>query len=293
MATSIKASVGKSAQNNREDVMLVQTRLNAYVAANRLGARKVLAVDGNPAITIPYIEDFQRLVMGFNNPDGKIDVGKKTIGKLMEDMPDPFGVIKCNALALKNLLQGTVSDIPSDLWSAAMMSLMRHSIHPKLTRWNLITVVDFRKSNKTERLWTVDLSTRMQLFRTWVAHGGGMKNAEGHPIDRQGEIASRFEDGNRFSSLGAFVTLGTHSSNLGNLQGKPAMKLIGLEPGVNGRTLERGVLFHGADYVNQKPKGSVGNSWGCFATNPDVNPQLVNVIKGGSFVFAYHTSYRG
>ena len=292
MPTSIKASVGKAATNLREDVLLVQTRLNMYAAANKLGGRKPLNVDGNAVATIPYIVDFQRLVMGFNNPDGKIDVGKKTIGKLMEDLPDPFGVIKCNALALKNMVQGPVGDIPSDLWTLALTSLMKHSLQTKLTRWHLMTVVDFRKSKKTERLWTVDLSTRTQLFRTWCAHGGGPKNAQGHPVDLQGEFADHFEDGNRFSSLGAFVTLGTHASNLGNLTAKPAMKLIGLEPGINGRTLERGVLFHGADYVNFKPKGAVGNSWGCFATHPDVNPLLVGAIKDGSFVFAYHGSYR-
>ena len=292
MAVSIQASVGKSATNRRDDVMLVQTRLNMYASAARLGARKPLPVDGNVPATIPYIEDFQRLVMGFNNPDGRIDVGKKTIGKLMEDLPDPFGVIKCNALALKNLVQGPVSDIPGDVWNAALGALMKHSAQPKLTRWNLVTLVDFRKSKKTERLWTVDLSTRMQLFRTWVAHGGGPKDAEGHPVALQGDVATRFEDGNRFSSLGAFITEGTHLSNLGHLSQKPAMKLVGLEPGVNGRAKERGVLFHGADYVNFKPKGAVGNSWGCFATHPDVNPLLVDAIKNGSFVFAYHGSYR-
>lgn len=293
MATSIKGSVGKSAQNNPDDVKFVQTRLNIYATYNKLGARKPLPVDGSVAATIPYIEDFQRLVMGFNNPDGKIDVGKKTIGKLMEDLPDPFGVIKCNALALKNMLQGPVSDVPADVWSAALKALMRFSMNARLTRWNLVTMVDFRRSRKTERLWTIDLSTRAPLFRTWVAHGGGPTGPEGHKVDLQGDIADRFEDGNKFSSLGAFVTLGTHTSNLGHLTAQPAMKLIGLEPGINGRTLERGVLFHGADYVNQKPKGAVGNSWGCFATNPDVNPQLVNTIKNGSFVFAYHSSYRG
>lgn len=293
MATSIKFSVGKGGTNNGEDVKLVKTRLNLYVAANKLGARQPLAVDGNHVPAIPYIEDFQRLVLGFNYPDGNLTPGKTTIKKLMEDPPDPFGIIKCNALAIKNMLQGPVGDIPGDLWKAALTSLMRYSAESKLTRWHLMTVVDFRKSKKTERLWIVDLSSRTTLFRTCVAHGGGPKNAEGHPIDKQGDIADRFEDGNRFSSLGAYITLGTHPSNLGHLTQKPAMKLMGLEPGVNGRALARGVLFHGADYVNQKPKGSVGNSWGCFATHPDVNPPLVNAIQGGSFVFAYHSSYRG
>ena len=44
-------------------------------------------------------------------------------------------------------------------------------------------------------------------------------------------------------------------------------------------------------YVHYK-SSSVGNSWGCFATHPDVNPDLVDMIKDGSFVFAYHHSYK-
>lgn len=289
MSSSIKASVGKGGTNNTADVKLVQSRLNLYVAAGLLGTRGPLAEDGNAAATVPYIEDFQKLVMGFNTVDGKVDAPPgKTIGKLMTDPPDPLGIIKCNALAIKNRVQGPVGDVPSDVWQTALAALMKHSAHPDLKRWHLLTLVDFRRSRTTERLWVVDLWERTILVRALVAHGGGGKDAEGKLIDKQGDFADRFEDGQRFSSLGAYITLNTYLSNLGHLTQKPAMKLIGLEKGVNGRTRERGVVFHGADYV--KP-GSVGNSWGCFSTNPDVNPTLVETIKNGSFVFAYHSTY--
>ena len=292
MAKSIKESVGVGGENYLEDIKIVQTRLNLYVAAARLGFRTPLAVDGNVALTIPYIQDFQKLVMGFNYPDGKVDrLPGKSMAKLMEDPPDPFGVVKCNALAIKNVLLGPVGGVSADLWNAALQSLARHSSNPKLTRWHLLTLVDFGLSNLVNRLWLVDLYERKTLFHTLVAHGGGRKNDKGKAIDRQEQIPHRFGDdtGQNFSSLGPFISLDIHKSNLGNLEEQPAMKIIGLQPGVNGRALNRGLLFHGASYVK---RGSVGNSHGCFSTMPEINPSLVDTIKNGSFIFAYHSKFQ-
>lgn len=293
MPDSIKKRVGKNAvkgENLPDDVKLIQTRLNVYVAAKRLGARPPLAVDGNVAATVPYIEDFQKLVLGFSYPDGTVDpLPGKTMSKLLEDPAAAADIFLRHALALENVAKGPVGGIAADLWNAALTSLITHAAHPKLARWHLLTVVDFRLSRKVERLWVVDLKKRTVLINTWVAHGGGPKGSDGKPIDYQGDFADRFEDGMKFSSLGPYITLNQYTSDLGHLNNKPAMKITGLHKGVNGRAQERGVVFHGADYV--KP-GVVGNSWGCFATSPEVNPDLVATIKNGSFVFAYHSQYK-
>jgi hypothetical protein len=190
---------------------------------------------------------------------------------------------------LENVAKGPVGGIATTAWNTALTSMITHSGHPKLARWHLVTVVDFELSRKVERLWVVDLKKRSTLIHTWVAHGGGPKNSDGKPVDYQGDFADRFEDGQKFSSLGPYITLNEYLSDLGHLSNKPALKIMGLHSGINGRAKERGVVFHGADYVNP---GVVGNSWGCFATPATVNPDVVATIKNGSFVFAYHSSYK-
>lgn len=290
MANAIAKSVGKNGNNDAADVRIVQERLNAYVSAKLLGSRSLLPVDGSAALLVPYIEDFQRLILGRGNPDGRVD--PLPGGTMTQLLKDPFekmvGVAQCNALALSNIAQGPVGGVAPDLWNAALNALIRHSNHPKLTRWQLLTVVDFRLSRRTNRLWAIDLDKRATLHNTLVAHGGGPKDAKGNPVNYQGDFPDHFEDGMKYSSLGAYITAGVYTSDLGHLNNQPAMKIIGLEKGVNGRAQERGVVFHGADYVKST---SVGNSWGCFASPAKANPSLVADIKDGSFVFAYHDSY--
>lgn len=290
MSNSIKKSVGKNGTNDADDVKLVQTLLNRYVAANLLGSRPNLVVDGNWSATVPYIEDFQRVILGRGNPDGRVDPlpGGTMTQLLIDPVEQLVDVARCNALAIGNVAKGPIDGIAPDLWNAALNALIKNSNHPKLKRWHMLTVVDFRLSRKTSRLWVVDLQKRERLHRTLVAHGGGPKKSDGKPVDYQGDYPDHFEDGMKFSSLGAYITANVYSSDLGHLNNQPAMKIIGLEKGINGRAQERGVVFHGADYV--KPS-SVGNSWGCFATPETANPSIVADIKDGSFVFAYHDSY--
>lgn len=290
MADSIKKPVGKKGTNDSEDVKIVQSRLNAYISAGLLGNRPLLALDGDVTLTTPCIQDFQRLVLGRGQPDGKVDpLPGPTMTQLMQD-PSPGLVAKAKiyALALGNKTIGPVGGISSAAWDAALTALTDFCNHPKLAKPNIITVVDFTISRNIERLWTVDLESRSILHFTWVAHGGGMGTEEGKEVKKQGEIAERFEDGQRFSSLGPYITGTSHNSQLGHLTNQPAMKVIGLVKGVNARAQERGVLFHGADYVHPNV---VGNSWGCFATSAKDNPKIIDTIKHGSFVFAYHPKY--
>lgn len=291
MSESIKLAVGKKGSNRAEDVKIVQNRLNVYVGAKLLGDRKPLVVDGDWKPTVPYIEDFQRLILGKGKPDGTVDpLPGSSMAQLLKDpSPGLLGLIQTHTMVLHNMACGPVGGIAADAWNEALKAMMRFANHPKLERPHLLTIIDFRISRQDERLWVFDLKTQLRILHTWVAHGSGPKDAKGKLINPQGDKPHHFEDGMKYSSLGAFITQGVYLSDLGHLNNKPAMKIIGLEKGINARSQERGVVFHGADYV--KPK-AVGNSWGCFATPATVNPGLVDKIKNGSFVFAYHNAYR-
>ncbi|HMP59776.1 MAG TPA: murein L,D-transpeptidase catalytic domain family protein [Gemmatales bacterium] len=290
MVTAIKEAVGKKGKNQIDDVKFVQQRLNVYVQAKLLGARTPLTIDGDWVPTVPYIEDFQRLVLGRGNPDGKVDpLPGTSMTQLMKDpTPGAAALVEAHGLAVENMARGPIGGINVDVWNAALKALIRFCNHPKLTRPHLLTVIDFRISRQQERMWVFDLKTQTRLYHTWVAHGSGPKNEKGKLVNPQGDHPHHFEDGMKYSSLGAYITQGTFLTNLGHLSQKPTLKVIGLEIGINARSQERGVYFHGASYV--KPK-SVHNSWGCFASPASVNPELVNAIKGDSFVFAYHSSY--
>lgn len=142
---------------------------------------------------------------------------------------------------------------------------------------SLVTVIDYSKLSREKRLWVLDLDRDSVLEHTLVAHG---RNSGG---DR----ATRFSNdpGSNQTSLGTFVTgrtyVGAHGLSL---------RLIGLDPGVNDNALARAIVIHAADYVNAgivASLGRLGRSLGCPALSPDVAPEVIDLIKDGTVVFAY------
>lgn len=141
----------------------------------------------------------------------------------------------------------------------------------------LLTVIDYSKLSREKRLWVLDLDRDSVLAHTLVAHG---KNSGG---DR----ATRFSNdpGSNQTSLGTFVTgrtyVGAHGLSL---------RLIGLDPGINDNALSRAIVIHAADYVNPdivSALGRLGRSLGCPALSPDVAPEIIGLIKGGTVVYAF------
>jgi hypothetical protein len=143
---------------------------------------------------------------------------------------------------------------------------------------SILTVIDYSLPSTQRRLWVFDLPRRRMLYEELVAHGRG-----------SGEnVATRFSNdpGSRQSSLGLFVTGETYLGRHGR-----SLRLQGLEPGVNDRALERAVVIHGASYVSERfatRHGRLGRSWGCPALPPEAAPQVIDTIRGGSALFAYH-----
>jgi hypothetical protein len=141
-----------------------------------------------------------------------------------------------------------------------------------------LAVIDYTRPSLEPRLWVFDLSGPRLLFEELVAHGQG-----------SGEnLPTRFSnaEGSHASSLGLFVT---GDSYLG--QNGYSMRMDGLEPGVNDRARERAIVMHGAGYVDAifgKRQGRLGRSWGCPAVREAVAQRMIDVLKGGQFLFAYY-----
>jgi hypothetical protein len=143
----------------------------------------------------------------------------------------------------------------------------------------ILTIIDYSKPSNQKRLWVFDLKRGHTLFNTYVAHG---KNSGGL-------MANSFSnaDGSLKSSLGVFMTDDTTYMGDKGL----ALRLHGLEPGINDHAYERSVVFHGAWYANPDniaSRGQAGRSWGCPAVPTDTIKSLANTIKADTIVVAYY-----
>jgi hypothetical protein len=141
-----------------------------------------------------------------------------------------------------------------------------------------LTIIDYSKPSKEQRLWVYDLRTRRLLYEELVAHGQGSG----------GDIATLFSNqpASHRTSLGLFVTADTYVGSNGY-----SLRLDGLESGFNDRARERAIVMHGAPYVDPgfvRAAGRLGRSWGCPALRPAVARELIDTIKGGGLIFAYY-----
>ena len=149
-----------------------------------------------------------------------------------------------------------------------------------LTSRRILTIIDYTLPSSTPRLWVLDLDSDSVLAHELVAHGRGSGNA----------VATRFSNrpGSNRTSLGTFLTAATYHGSHGL-----SLRLEGLEPGRNDRALERAIVIHGAWYVSPDivaAQGRLGRSLGCPALSEDAAPRVIDLIRGGTVVYAWHAS---
>ena len=141
-----------------------------------------------------------------------------------------------------------------------------------------LALIDYSRPSTEPRLWVFDLGENRLLYQEVVAHGRG-----------SGEnLATLFSNlgGSHASSLGLFLTRDTYFGRNGN-----SLRMEGLEPGVNDGAMRRAIVMHGADYVDPSAatrQGRLGRSWGCPAIRQAIARGMIDVLKDGQFVFAYH-----
>ncbi len=141
-----------------------------------------------------------------------------------------------------------------------------------------LTVIDYSLPSTAPRLWVFDVASGRVLFKELVAHGRNTGD----------NMATRFSDvlNSRQSSLGLFVTRETYVGSNGY-----SLRMAGLEPGFNGKALERAIVMHGAPYVDAavaKQQGRLGRSWGCPALREAVAREIIDTVAGGGVIFSYY-----
>jgi hypothetical protein len=148
-----------------------------------------------------------------------------------------------------------------------------------VTHDQYLTIVDFSQSSRRKRFYLIDVKNQELLVNTFVSHG---KNS-GLDMAKQFSNNPNSEQ----SSLGFYVTGSTYTGKHGL-----SLRLQGQEEGFNDNALARGVVVHGASYVNagRVNSGYMGRSQGCPALPEHEYAQVINIIKDGSVMFLYHPS---
>ena len=140
-----------------------------------------------------------------------------------------------------------------------------------------LVIVDFTKPSSQKRMWVLDMQHHKVDYVLLVAHG----------VDSGDLYATEFSNkmGSHESSLGLYITQNSYDGKFGY-----ALRLQGLETGINNNAYARDIVMHGSTYVNQATVdeyGLAGETWGCFGLNKRYASHVIDAIRGGSLIFAY------
>ena len=167
-------------------------------------------------------------------------------------------------------------EVPAEAWTHATAAYQRAVLRGAATGM-LLTVIDYTLPSTARRLWVVDLGTSQVLMHEYVAHGSGSG----------GTFATGFSNryGSKRSSVGTFVTGGTYVGVRGL-----SRRLKGLEPGINDRAWDRGIVIHGTPGVSAAKArlGKMGRTEGCPAVPRESARRLVGLLEEGSVVFIWY-----
>jgi hypothetical protein len=147
-----------------------------------------------------------------------------------------------------------------------------------ITNDSILAIADFSKPSNEKRLFLINLCTQEVIFETLVAHGKKSGTSTANFISNKAN--------SNMSSAGFFKTAETYQGKHGT-----SLKLEGLEKGINDNALARGIVVHGADYVNEKwanEKGWIGRSLGCPAVPTSDIKKVIQLLPTGTCLFIYH-----
>ncbi len=178
---------------------------------------------------------------------------------------------------LYDSLQLNLKGLSKEAYNYALLGYNKLLQSGKLKNDETLTIIDFSLPSNAKRLFVIDMKLGEVLFNTLVSHGRNSGK----------DMANEFSNNtNSFkSSLGFYVTSDTYMGKHGL-----SMRLEGEEKGINDNALNRGIVMHSAEYVNEsliRSQGYIGRSQGCPAVPPQLHKAIIEKIKNGSCLFIY------
>lgn len=213
------------------------------------------------------------LISYSNSPSTKKIVADSTVSPIK---------VELNRLPCVEELKPQLQGLSSQAFDLALNGYQRLINKGTLSQGALLAIADLSLPSDQIRFFVVDIQQGIVHLQTLVAHG---KNS--------GErLAKRFSNKHSSlqSSLGFFKTGNPYQGSKGK-----SLKLIGLEKGINDQALARGIVIHGAPYVNEqlaKQRGSIGRSWGCPAVPSEQNEEIIQLLRNDQCLFIYHPYYQ-
>lgn len=160
-----------------------------------------------------------------------------------------------------------------------------------LVKKEILTVVDYTKSNRERRLFVFDMRKSKVLFNSWTQHGMGSDQSDSGMAYEFSNIPRSDQ-----TSLGFMLTANTYNGMWGF-----SMRLKGIDPELNSNVFKRAIVMHGSGMITAETVsyGSIGLSQGCITlplyesgkfyglSDRSLNELIINTIKDGSIIFSY------
>lgn len=137
----------------------------------------------------------------------------------------------------------------------------------------IYVVVDFSMPSNKKRLWVI--KDKKILLNCRVAHGKNSGVIQTASFSNEPESFK--------SCYGNFVSGKSYVGDKGL-----AMRIHGLDFGINHNAYRRGIVFHSGAYVSDaylNRKGRIGRSLGCFVTEPKNNAKIIRWCRNGVRIF--------
>lgn len=136
-----------------------------------------------------------------------------------------------------------------------------------------IVIIDFKQHNTKKRFYLIDMESG-EVEQYLTAHG---KNSDS---DFDG-FATKFSNtpDSLMTSLGFYLTAETYYG-----EHDYSLRLDGLS-NTNSNARKRAIVIHGAWYVNSSAT-PIGRSYGCPALDENYSTQVIDMIKGGTLIYA-------
>lgn len=174
----------------------------------------------------------------------------------------------------------TPGGLSPDAYAMALRGYQRLRQKGQLRNTHILTVIDYTLSSLQKRLFVLDLRSGKVLYNTYVAHGMNSGKEYAHKFSNALESLE--------SSLGFYVTMNAYQGKNGL-----ALRLRGMEKGINDNATRRNIVLHGAAYVSEcygRHQGFMGRSEGCPAVPRSQTAAIVKSIRNGSAIFVYYPS---